>query len=388
MIEGGIGRGFSCPRTACYWTTGRGEETPCRAGPGLTASAAPPREKCEAPPCPGVVEGGVRAAPHASRAHTHLQGEGGARRRAARDDSQPSRTRCPVLGWPRRSVSHAPTSRQSKHSPGEVRRWLGSRVVHCLWPGPSAPSSQCVAGFGLPHFVPPLGAPPVPARPHSQQSGQAPPGRAIPPRGGTPSRVQSLHCIQAAGTPSRREAPLQAEHPQGRRAHPMGGAPRTSRHRHSPPGDLLPGGVRHGRTVSLRGEARPLHPEFPLGPENPSSLPQEVHPMEGTRTSTRGTPSSRGTLHTGEVGPTGGRNPRVRYEGGGWVGRGNRRGLRHPQEARFPFHSSRPRHPPRRHTMPPQNTQNTPPPPFPTHKTPHLYLHNPCSAHTKPPLQQ
>lgn len=243
-------------------------------------------------------------------------------------------------------------------------------------------------GVWPPALRPSLGAPPVPARPHSQQSGQAPPGRAIPPGGGTPSRVQSLHCIQAAGTPSRREASLQAEHPHGRRAHPMGGAPRTSRHRHSPPGDLLPGGVRHGRTVSLRGEARPLHPESPLGPENPSSLPQEVHPMEGTRTSTRGTPSSRGTLHTGEVGPTGGRNPRVRYEGGGWVGRGNRRGVRHPQEARFPFHSSRPRHPPMRHTMPPQNTQNTPPPPFPTHKTPHLYLHNPCSAHTKPPLQQ
>lgn len=98
-----------------------------------------------------------------------------------------------------------------------------------------------------------------------------------------------------------------------------------------------------------------------------------------------GTPSSRGTLHTGEVGPSGGRNPRVRYEGGGWVGRGNRRGGASSTRGTLPIplltakvspkeahHASteHPEHTPS--TIP--NTQNPPPvptqPPFCTHKTP------------------
>lgn len=350
--EGESGQGFSCPRNACYWTTGGGEETPVEQAP---ASRRAPRRRAKNVEHPHALEwskGGVRAAPHASRAHTHLQGEGGARRRAARDDSQPSRTRCPVLGWPRRSVSHAPTSRQSKHSPGEVRRWLGSRVVHCLWPGPSAPSSQCVAGFGLPHSVPPWVPLPSQRGPTPSRAGRHLPAEQSLP-GGTPSRVQSLHCIQAAGTPSRREAPLQAEHPRGGEhtpweAHlvPLGtGIP--LRVTYSPgecvTAELCPSEGRHDPCIqSFHWVQRILHPS------HRRYIPWREHvPLAG------GTPSSRGTLHTGEVGPSGGRNPRVRYEGGGWVGRGNRRGLRHPQKARFPFHSSRPRHPTQRHTMPP-----------------------------------
>lgn len=234
---------------------------------------------------PGVVEGGC-APRRTLRVPTPTsRGEGGARRRAARDDSQPSRTRCPMSGWPRRSGSRTPTSRQSKHSPGEVRRWLGSRVVHCVWPGPSAPSSQCVAGFGLPHFVPPwvpllFQRGPTPSRAGRHlPAEQSFPGEAPPAE----SRVSIASRRQAhppgGERPSRRSTPRGGEDTPGE-AHPC-----TSRHRHSPPGDLLPGGVRHGRTVSLRGEARPLHPESPLGPENPSSLPLEVHPREGTRTS-------------------------------------------------------------------------------------------------------
>ena len=331
---------------------------------------------------------GVRAAPHASRAHTHLQGEGGARRRAARDDSQPSRTRCPVLGWPRRSVFHAPTSRQGKHSPGEVRRWLGSRVVHCVWPGPSAPSSQCVAGFGLPHFVPPW-------VPHPSQRGPTPSstGRHLPAEHSLPG--EALPAESRVSIASRRQAhPPGGERP-SRWSTPRGGE-HTSREAHLvPPGTGIPLRVTYSLGECVTAELCPsegrhdpciqsLHwVQRILRPSHRRYFPWREHvPPTG------GTPSSRGTLHTGEVGPSGGRNPRVRYEGGGWVGRGNRRGVRHPQKARFPFHSSRPRHPPMRHTMPPQNTQNTPPPPFPTHKTPHLYLHNPCSAHTKPPLQQ
>lgn len=330
--------------------------------------------------------GGTRRAARFACPHPP-PGERGARRRAARDDSQPSRTRCPMSRWPRRSGSRTPTSRQESAPPGEVRRWLGSRVVHCLWPGPSAPSSQCVAGFGLPHFVPPLGAPPFPARPHSQQYGQAPPGRAIPPREAPPAESRVSIASRRQAHPPGGERPSRWNTP-GKESTPHGGAPRTSRHRYSPPGDYSPGECVTAELCPSEGRHDPciqsLHwVQRILHPSHRRYIPWREHvpPMGGT-------PSSRGTLHTGEVGPTGGRNPRVRYEGGGWVGRGNRRGICHPQEARFPFHSSRPRHPPRRHTMPPQNTQNTPPPPFPTHKTPHLYLHNPCSAHTKPPLQQ
>ena len=230
-------------------------------------------------------------------------GRRGSARRAARfacPHPPPGGGRCSTPSRARRfsalphQVPHvevaAPLGVPHTHLPAGERTSRGGKAVAGFSGGPlSVAGSQRTlqsvrGGVWPPALRPPLGAPPFPARPHSQQSGQAPPRQSNPSQGGTPSGVQSPHCIQAAGTPSSQGAPLQAEHPRGGRAHPRGGAPRTSRHRHSPPGDLLPGGVRHGRTVSLRGEARPLHPEPPLGPENPSSLPQEVLPMEGTRT--------------------------------------------------------------------------------------------------------
>ena len=121
----------------------------------------------------------------------------------------------------------APLGVPHTHLPAGERTSRGGKAVAGFSGGPlrvagSQRTVQSVRGWVWPPALrPSLGAPPFPARPHSQQSGQAPPGRAILPRGGTPSRVQSLHCIQAAGTPpggkrpSRRSTPRGGEHTPG-----------------------------------------------------------------------------------------------------------------------------------------------------------------------------
>ena len=295
---------------------------------------------------------------------------------------------------PRAGVA-APLGLPRTHLPAEQALSRGGKAVAGFSGGPlSVAGSQRTlqsvrGGVWPPALRPPFGCPTPPSE------APLPAERVGTSRQSNPSQGRPPPAESRVSIASRRQA-----HPPGgkrpsRRSTPRGGEHTSWEVHLVPPGTGIPLRVTYSLGECVTAELCPSEGRHDPCIQSFHWVQRILHPSHRRYISWRehvlptgGTPSSRGTLHTGEVGPTGGRNPRVRYEGGGWVGRGNRRGLRHPHQARFPFHSSRPRHPTQRHTMPPQNTQNTPPPSFPTHKTPHLYLHNPCSAHTKPPLQQ
>lgn len=301
--------------------------------------------------------------------------------RAARHDSQPPHPGCQREGWHAARLAPQQTHPQEQSvPPGEVGGGGVGRVVHCPGSGPSPPSPGQGGRVRLPPRAPHF-------QPHTSQQGAPWQGR----RGRHP-RVEST---PGGGTP--RDS-LSSPHPGGRGHLQEGGTP----------GCVLPAGGTSfpGTRISapspegtipslcspsegeciqgdlyLMGEGSSLHPEPPMGTQNPSSLRVGTPPGEGVPLevhSSRGAPPVEGMRYS-EVG-TGEGYPRVRYEGGGWVGRGDRRGVRHPHQARFPYNSSRPRHTPRRDTLHPP----TPLKPRPTSPRNTSHTH---SEHTKPPIR-
>lgn len=242
------------------------------------------------------------------------------------------------------------------HHPGRVVGF-GSRPGHPT-SSPTPPSKAHpgrVGEGGTPGLNPPLGEvlPGTPC-PHRIQAG-----------GGTSRRVEPRGCALPAGGTSFPGTRISAPSPEG--TIPSLCSPSE--------GECIQG------DLYLMGEGSSLHPEPPMGTQNPSSLRVGTPPGEGVPLevhSSRGAPPVEGMRYS-EVG-TGEGYPRVRYEGGGWVGRGDRRGVRHPHQARFPYNSSRPRHTPRRDTLHPP----TPLKPRPTSPRNTSHTH---SEHTKPPIR-
>lgn len=115
------------------------------------------------------------------------------------------------------------------HLPAGERTSRGGKAVAGFSGGPLSVAGfqrtlQSVRGWVWPPALrPSLGARPVPARPHSQQSGQAPPpAEQSLPGEAPPAESRVPIASRRQGTPSRREAPLQEEYPRGEESTPQG----------------------------------------------------------------------------------------------------------------------------------------------------------------------